>query len=175
MKLATLKQGGRDGTLVVVSRDLKRCVPVPSIARTLQALGLRRAMVVCGEVPVALPSGEGPAYLDELSTLGENTVAEFYQDRGFHTSRWSPSDFPLQKASLSDLAGGDAAENAAIIRRLLSGEDRGPHRDAVLLNAAAALMVAGHSRSMVEGWDRAAAVLDSGGGGDLLRRLAKGQ
>jgi anthranilate phosphoribosyltransferase len=148
-------------------------VPRPTlcepIARTLQSLGLRRAMVVCGEVPG--PDGGDTAFLDELSTLGENTVAEFYQDRGFHASRWSPSDFPLQTASLSDLVGGDASANAAIIRGLLSGVDRGARRDAVLLNAAAALMVAGHTRSMVDGWERAREVLEAGEGAALLRRI----
>ena len=52
--------------------------------------------------------------------------------------------------------------NAAIIRRLLRGEDRGPKRDAVLLNAAAALFVAGRTRSLAEGWELAAEIIDSG-------------
>ena len=147
-------------------------VPRPALceplARTLQSLGLRRAMVVCGEVPGAGADGCGPAYLDELSTLGGNTVAEFHQDRGFHTSHSSPADFPLQGATLADLAGGDAQTNAGIVRDLLSGTDRGPRRDAVLLNAAAALMLAGLTRSMVEGWDLASTTLDSG---RALRKL----
>jgi len=151
-------------------------VPRPALceplARTLQSLGLRRAMVVCGEVPSPDPGATGPAYLDELSTLGENSVAEFYQDRGFHASRGAMDGLPLQPATLSGLAGGDAAANAGIIRRLLAGEDRGPRRDAVLLNAGAALMVAGKTRSIAEGWSLAAETLDSGGARASLQALA---
>lgn len=142
--------------LVGVSRPIV-CKP---IAQALQDLGLRRAMVVCGLVPAG--AGSQPAHLDELSTLGSNTIAEFHHDRGFSCTEWSASDFPLQPASLGDLAGGDAARNAQIIRDILSGSDRGPRRDAVLLNASAALMVAGIVRTMVEGWDLAGEILDSG-------------
>lgn len=144
------------------------CEPM---AHTLQALGLRRALVVCGEVPSPDAGAAGPAYLDELSTLGENSVAEFYQDRGFHASRGPTLGLPLQPAVLSDLAGGDATTNAAIIRRLLAGEDRGPRRDAVLLNAGAALMVAGRTRSIAEGWLLASETLDSGRAAATLRSL----
>lgn len=134
------------------------------LARTLQQLGVRRAMVVSGSVP-------GGAHLDELSTLGANTVSEFYQDRGFTTSTWSPSDLPLQPATLADLAGGDRHANAALIEQLLRGSDQGPRRDAVLLNAGAALFVAGATRSIAEGWDRAAETLDSGAAWQLVLRL----
>ena len=71
-------------------------------------------------------------------------------------------NFPLQSATLSDLAGGDREANAAIIRRILAGEERGPRRDAVLLNSAAALFVAGRVRSLTEGWETAADLIDSG-------------
>jgi len=125
------------------------------MARTLQALGLRRAMVVSGEVP-------GHGTLDELSTLGTNHVAEFYQDRGFSTSTGCPTDFPVGPATLADLGGGSAADNAAILVRLLEGSDRGPRRDAVLLNASAALFVAARVRSMGEGWDLAEKLLHDG-------------
>jgi len=154
-------------------------VPRPALceplAHTLQALGLRRAMVVCGEVPSPEPSASGPAYLDELSTLGGNSVAEFYQDRGFHASRGPMDGLPLQPATLADLAGGDAAANAAIICRLLSGDDRGPRRDAVLLNAGAALMVAGRTRSIAEGWSLAEETLESGRALATLQALAGGR
>ena len=59
-------------------------------------------------------------FLDELSTLGENTIAEFYQERGFTVSTTSPEQFPLQPATLADLLGGDKMANAEIIRRILS-------------------------------------------------------
>ena len=127
-------------------------------------------MVVSGQVSgfgfsVSSPKAENPAtvsFLDELSTLGENTIAEFYQEHGFTISNLSPEQFPLQPAVLADLVGGDCETNAAIIRRLLQNEDRGPKRDAVLLNTAAALLVAGKAKSLVEGWERALALVESG-------------
>ena len=127
------------------------CLP---LAGVLQSLGLRRAMVVCGSVP--------GGHLDELSTLGDSTVAEFYQPRALAGSTLSPSHFPIQPATLADLAGGDREANAQIIRRLLRGEDRGPRRDAVLLNGSAALFVAEKCRSLAEGWELAAKLIDSG-------------
>jgi anthranilate phosphoribosyltransferase len=167
----------------------------------LQLLGVRRAMVVCGSVGAEVLSPESKAqsqdhasriqhpgsgntrhairntqhdstYLDELSTLGPNTIAEFYQDHGFTTSVLSPEAFPLQPASLADLIGGDCQANAAIVRRLLAGEERGPKRDAVLLNTAAALFVAGRTRSLAEGWDLATETIDAGKASAKLSELA---
>jgi anthranilate phosphoribosyltransferase len=137
------------------------------LARVLQSLGVRRAMVVCGNV------GEQrhPAFLDELSTLGTNTIAEFYQKNGFTSSVLSLDQFPLQAASLVDLQGADCDSNATIVVRLLNGEERGPKRDAVLLNAAAALFVAGRARSLSEGWDLAAETVDKGSALAKLREL----
>jgi anthranilate phosphoribosyltransferase len=111
-------------------------------------------MVVCGSVP----NGR----LDELSTLGETTVAEFYQPRGLTSSTLLPGNFPIQPATLADLAGGNREDNAEVIRRLLRGQDRGPRRDAVLLNSAAALFVAEKCRSLTDGWELAAELIDSG-------------
>ncbi len=128
------------------------------LARVLQTIGVRRAMVVCGLVP---HHGEA-RYLDELSPLGESTIAEFYQDRALTVSRLDPGLFPVQSMTLADLRGGDREVNANIIRGILSGVERGPKRDAVLLNSAAALFVAGQTRSLLEGWERAAEVIDSG-------------
>ncbi len=144
-------------------------VPRPELceplAQVLQSLGVRRAMVVCGKVAAA-------GFLDELSTLGENTIAEFYQERGFTVSSTSLDQFPLQPASLADLIGGDKNANAKIVREILSGSERGPKRDAVLLNAAAALFVAGKTKSQAEGWDLAAETIDSGRAGAKLAELA---
>jgi anthranilate phosphoribosyltransferase len=110
-----------------------------------------------------MPAGiETGVYLDELSTLGENTIAEFYQDRGFSTSVLTPGNFPLQPVVLADLAGSDRAANAEIVRHLLEGRERGPKRDAVLLNAGAALFVAAKVKSLSEGWFFAAELIDSG-------------
>ena len=122
-------------------------------------------MVVCGKVP-------GAGFLDELSTLGENTIAEFYQERGFATSVMGLSEFPLSAATLADLSGGDRKANAEIVRRLLSGDVRGAKREAILLNAAAALFVANKSSSFMAGWDLAADVIDSGCAMGKLEELA---
>jgi anthranilate phosphoribosyltransferase len=86
-------------------------------------------------------------------------------------SRDEPSLFPLQPATLDDLKGGDAGENAATIRAILSGDDRGPRRDAVLLNTAHALFVAARIDSAIEGWDLAASVIDDGRAGRKLEEL----
>ncbi len=136
-----------------------------TLAQVLQSLGVSRGMVVSGQV--------GDAWLDELSTLGENTLAEFYQGRGFATSAISPSHFPMQPATLADLAGGNREANAEIIRRLLHNEDRGPKRDAVLLNAGAALFVAGKTKSVTEGWELALELLANGQAKAKLDELSK--
>jgi anthranilate phosphoribosyltransferase len=145
-------------------------VPRPELceplAHVLQSLGVRRGMVVCGKVSDA-------GHLDELSTLGENTIAEFYQERGFTVSTTAPEQFPLQAATLNDLLGGDKFANAAIVRRLLHGQERGPKRDAVLLNAAAALFVAGKTKSLGEGWELAGETIDSGQAEAKLAELAQ--
>ena len=152
-------------------------VPRPALcepmAQVLKALGVRRGMVVSGLVPLGGTEGRGQDFrhLDELSTLGENTIAEFYQDRGFHVSVMAPEQFPIQKATLEDLCGADKGTNANIVRKLLAGADRGPKRDAVLLNAAAALFVAGRCKSFVEGWDFAGELIDSGKAKTKLEQL----
>ena len=105
--------------------------------------------------------------------MGLNDVAECYQDRGFHESTTSPESFPIEKASIQDLAGGDAIENADIIRKLLQGNLKGPKLDAVLLNTAAALFVAGRANSMVSGWDLATDLLESGQAWDKLQNLCR--
>jgi anthranilate phosphoribosyltransferase len=147
--------------LLGVSRpDL--CEP---LAQVLQSLGLRRGMVVSGQVD--------SAFLDELSTLGETRIAEFYQDRGFSVSTLSPTDFSLTPATLADLAGGDRQTNAEIVRRLLRGEEQGPRREAVLLNAGAGLFVASRTKSISEGWELAAQTIDSGAAIKKLEALAQ--
>ncbi len=158
------------GPLMNPARPTAQLIGVPNpaltepMARVLQSLGIRRGMVVSGHA-------EG-AHLDELSTIGDNQVAEFYQDRGFHASTWKADFLPLQPATLADLAGGDAKVNAVIVRQVLSGQERGPKRDAVLLNAAAALHVANKVKSLIEGWELAAAVIDSGKAAAKIKDLA---
>jgi anthranilate phosphoribosyltransferase len=158
------------GPLLNPARPSAQLVGVPNpelcepVARVLQTLGIGRGMVVSGKA--------GAAYLDELSTLGDNCAAEFYQERGFSLNTFTFDVARLQPASLADLAGGDREVNAEIIRRLLRGEERGPKRDAVLLNAGAALFVADAVRTIADGWDLAADLIDSGKAATKLVELA---
>lgn len=159
------------GPLLNPARPTAQLVGVPrpdlceSLARVLRSLGVRRGMVVSGKV-------DG-AFLDEFSILGDNTIAEFYHERGFATSLMGISEFPLNSASLADLTGGDRKTNAAIVKELLRGNDRGPKRDAVLLNAAAALFVASKAPSFIAGWDLAAQVIDRGQALSKLEELTR--
>ncbi len=138
-------------------------VPRPELcepfARVLQGLGVHRAMVVAGSVTT---EPGGVRYLDELSTLGPSTVAEFYQEKALACSELAPDSFPVRPARLAELRGGDREVNAQIIRTVLSGRERGPKRDIVLLNAAAALFVGARVRTMAEGWELGEELLDNG-------------
>jgi anthranilate phosphoribosyltransferase len=162
-----LNPAGPTAQLIGVPRP-ELCEPM---GRVLQAMGVRRGMVVSGSVPLEGEHGDKTAWLDELSTLGETTIAEFYQERGFHVSRYSPAELGLQAARLGDLAGGDPEANARIVRDLVENRDRGPRRDAILLNAGAALLVAGLARSLTEGWETAARILDEGKAQEKLDEL----
>jgi anthranilate phosphoribosyltransferase len=160
------------GPLLNPARPSAQLIGVPSphlcepIGRVLQSLGVRRGMVVSGRA--------GDGWLDELSTLGGNTVAEFYQPNGFSSGPMSLDGFTFQPASLADLAGGDQRANAQIVLRLLSGEERGPRREAVLLNASAALLVAAKVKTLTEGWSLAAEIIDSGKAARKLDQLRSG-
>jgi len=137
-------------------------VPRPELtdllARALLMLGSERAWVVHG--------ADG---LDEISTAGYTKVSEAHAGavRTFHVH---PADFGIRKAPLSSIAGGDAAENAAIMRRLLDGE-RGPIHDIVVLNAGAGLFVAGRADSVEDGIRLARTAIGSGNAKEILRRL----
>lgn len=153
-------------SLVGVPRP-ELCEPM---AHALQLLGGRRGMVVSGEI--GNRKAESGSFLDELSTLGPTHLAEFYHERGFTKSVLSPENFPLQPATLADLHGGDRLVNAEIIRRILRGDERGPKRDAVLLNAGAGLFVAGKVKSLAEGWELAGETIDGGKASAKLAELA---
>ncbi|HEV2694934.1 MAG TPA: anthranilate phosphoribosyltransferase [Verrucomicrobiae bacterium] len=161
--LGPLLNPARPSAMVVGVPRAELCEP---LARVLQSLGVRRGMVVSGTV------GEA-AHIDELSTLGENFVAEFYHERGFTASTLALANFPLQPATLADLLGGDKVQNAEITRNILQGTDRGPKRDAVLLNAGAALFVASKVKSLAEGWELAGETIDSGKAEAKLAELAE--
>jgi anthranilate phosphoribosyltransferase len=122
---------------------------VEPISNVLGLLGVERAWVVHGS--------DG---LDELTTTGISHVAAIDQGR-VSTFKVSPQNAGLPEAKLEDLTGGDAAENAAHLRAVLQG-NQGPLRDIVLLNAGAALLVAGKAKSLRDGVALAAESVDSG-------------
>jgi len=120
------------------------------LARVLALLGTRHALVVHGQ--------EG---LDEISLVGPTTVHEVRAGEDVTTYTITPEQFGLTRVLPAALAGGTVEENVAITRRVLAGE-RGPHRDIVLLNAAAALVAADVATGFADGITRAAASIDSG-------------
>ena len=109
--------------------------------------------------------------IDELSTTGHTKVSEC-RGSAVHTFYVHPADFGMRKASPADLKGGDAAENAGIVRSILEGTPGAP-RDVVLLNAGAALFVAGRADTIREGIARAAEAIDSGTVNATLDRMAR--
>jgi anthranilate phosphoribosyltransferase len=118
-------------------------------AEALQALGSTRALVVHGD--------DG---LDELTTTAVTYFARL-ENGQITQGEITPEDAGLPRASLADLKGGSAADNAAALKRLVDGE-KGRYRDIVLLNAGAALMVSGTVKDVKEGVELAARALDSG-------------
>ena len=165
--LGPLLNPARPSAMLVGVPRAELCEP---LAKVLQSLGVRRAMVVTGKIENQKSKIENS--LDELSTLGENFVAEFYHERGFAASTLALENFPLQAAQLEDLLGGDKFQNAEITRKILRGEDCGPKRDAVLLNAGAALFVAGKVKSLAAGWELAAETIAAGAAAAKLAELA---
>ncbi len=107
--------------------------------------------------------------MDELTTTGPSTVAEL-NEGDITVFEVTPEDAGLARAKLADLKGGDAKANAEAIRVLLQGEP-GPFRDIVLLNTAAALIVAGKAASLADGVERAARAIDTGAAMTALDRL----
>lgn len=128
----------------------------PLLARCLARLGTRRAWVVHG------------AGLDELSPVGETSVAAL-EDGAVREFRVAPEAAGLSRSAPEALRGGDPRANAAIALLVLSGE-KGPRRDAVVLNAAAALLVAGRAADLAEGARLAAEAIDDGRARALLER-----
>ncbi len=144
-------------------------VPDPAVTRklteALQLMDARRALVACGQTEDGRP-------MDELSTLGPNTVSEFNRTSPITDATLDAAAFGLPRARLADLAGGSREENADCIRRILNATERGPRRDIVLFNTAAALRVAGRVSDYPEGLRLAAQTIDSGAASDKLERLA---
>lgn len=130
---------------------------LPVYAEALKLLDTEDAMLVAGDEP-----------LDELSVSGPSTLLRLHRE----TARITPEDVGLTRHPLVALRGGSAAHNAAALRRLLLGEQESEldraYRDAVLLNSAAALMVAGEAESWHEGVEEAAEAIDKGLANALL-------
>jgi len=128
------------------------------IVESLKMLGARRAMVI---------HGQG---MDEITLLGKTRVVELRE--GWVTSfLLDPGDYGMAHASIEALSGGDAATNAALIRDILAGRERGPRRDIVVLNAAAAIVVAGRADSFAQAIPLAEASIDQGKALHCLERL----
>ena len=139
-------------------------VPRPELTELVaRALGLLGSVLVW-----VVHAADG---LDELSTTGYTKVSEC-RDGLLRTFFVHPSTFGLAKASLANLRGGDAADNAAVARTLFDGQP-GPVRDVVLLNAGAGLFVAGRAATVHEGVITAAAAIDSGRASQVLADLVR--
>src|SRR5258705_1584234 len=137
----------------VYSSDL-----VEKLAEALSMLGLRRALVVHGS--------DG---LDEISITGPTRVAEVREGQ-VRSYEVTPEEFGLNRSALADIAGGDAAFNAALIRDVLGGK-KSAHRDVVLLNAGAALVAAGRADHCRDAVPLAAKSIDSGAALEKLQAL----
>lgn len=134
---------------------------VNKMASALAALGTERAWVVHGD--------DG---LDEITLAGTTTVAEA-RDGVVRTFEISPEDFGLTAGELNGLRGGDADQNATIIRSVLDGSRKDAARVLVVMNAAAALVVGGMVDDLAEGAQRASNAIDSGAAASKLEELAR--
>lgn len=121
------------------------------LAHVLAALGAKSALVV-----------NGYGGLDELTTTGPNRISYLQEDGTVSHLDLDPTSLGFHRASIGDLRGDDAPTNAAILRGVLNGSERGPKRDVVLLNAGAALMAADAVRSIADGLRLARDTIDSG-------------
>ena len=124
-------------------------------------MGVEKALIVCGL------NG-----MDEI-TITDGTQVSELRDGVVKTYEICPEDFGMQRADETAILGGDSIENASITRAILSGEDRGPKRDTVLLNAGAAFYVAGFAKDIQEGIRIAEDSIDSGKAMEKLETLIK--
>ncbi len=131
---------------------------VEPVAKVLDKLGVKRALVVYGQ-----------DRLDEISVSAKTTVCEL-KNGYYRTTEIAPEDFGLERGKKEDLVGGTPAENAEITRQILSGKLQGSKRTAVLLNAGAALYVGGKAESIGEGVKLAAELIDSGKAAAVLEQ-----
>jgi len=153
------------GPLTNPAGATRQLIGAPSVhaaelmAQALAGLEPERAFVVHGS--------DG---LDEVTTTGPTAVFEV-TGKEVRRLEWSPSDFSIDQAKPSDLAGGDRAVNCGIATAILHSQ-RGAQRDIVLVNAAAALVAAGRANDLKEGMQRATDSVDSGAAWEKVERLA---
>lgn len=147
--------GARYGVLGVYDRDL-----TATLAEAAAALGAKRLFVV-----------HGLDGLDEITTTTATRVAEV-KDGAVKSYEINPGDFGIPTASKGDLVGGEAAENAEFIRKILAAE-KGPRRDIVLLNAAAAIVAGQKAGDLKAGVAAAAHSIDSGAAKQKLEKLVE--
>lgn len=131
---------------------------VEPLAQVLISLGVKRGMVVYGMDK-----------LDEISMSAPTKICEI-NDGWYKTYTIQPEDFGLSRCTKDDLKGGTPQENADITKRLLQGE-KGPKRDAVLLNAGASLYIGGKADSIANGIKLAAEIIDSGKAMETLNKF----
>lgn len=130
------------------------------VAVVLSRLGVERAFVISGK-----------DHMDELTTTDATVVSEI-RDGKVTTYEVTPEEFGIQRVTLEDLQGGDGTENAKITKRILDGE-KGAKRDIVVLNAGAAIYIAGKADSIGEGIRLAEESIDSGKANEVLQKLVE--
>jgi anthranilate phosphoribosyltransferase len=131
-----------------------------TIAEALVGLGCERALVVRAE--------------DGLDEIGVGDVTRVVEVKGAGTEEWflAPEDLGIERADVGRIAGGTPEENAAIVSRVLAGEE-GPARDVVVLNAGAAIFVGGGAEDVTSGVERAKDAIESGSAQEVLTRLVR--
>lgn len=123
---------------------------VEPLVKVLDKLGVKRALVVYGQ-----------DRMDEISVSAPTTICEL-RDGYYRTSVIAPEDFGITRCQKADIVGGTPEENAQITRDILGGVEKGPKRDIVLMNAGAALFIAGKAATIAEGIKLAQEAIDSG-------------
>ncbi len=123
---------------------------VEPLVKVLDKLGVKRALVVYGQ-----------DRMDEISVSAPTTICEL-RDGYYRTSVIAPEDFGIARCQKADIVGGTPEENAQITRDILGGVEKGPKRDIVLMNAGAALFIAGKAATIAEGIKLAQETIDSG-------------
>jgi anthranilate phosphoribosyltransferase len=131
------------------------------MADTLAGMPIERAFVVHGE----------PGW-DEATPVGEFALFDVRPGKVTETRR-RPEQYGMSRCAPGDLAGADASHNAGELRRVFAGEDRGAHRDALLMGTSLVLEVTGMARDARQGVEMAAAAIDDGAAGTFLERLAR--